>query len=220
MTTRHEPSRLLSPAMILQGIGWITAMFIVSNIVRFGSNIYLARILTPELMGAVLVIMTMRNSIDLMADIGIGQNIVTSKRGDDPRFQSTAWIIQILRGGLLGFFMYLAAGAIAHVYKLPVRAIELAALSLCLAGLSSMSIHILQRQMNFARSSIFDVANEIVSAVFAVIAATISPTILALVLSNLAAVLVRTIASYWIGRAPARLAFSRADAREIVAFGK
>ena len=80
----------LSPAMLFRGVGWIAGMFILSNVVRFGSNLYLTRILTPELMGAVLIIFTIRNVMDLLSDVGLGQNIVTSKHGDDPIFRSTA----------------------------------------------------------------------------------------------------------------------------------
>ena len=39
----------LSPAMLFRGIGWIAGLFILSAIIRFGSNIYLTRLLTPEI---------------------------------------------------------------------------------------------------------------------------------------------------------------------------
>lgn len=210
----------LSPAMLLRGIGWIAGLFIISNIFRFGSNIYLSRLLTPEIMGALLVIITIRNAIELLSDVGIGQNIVASKNGGDPVFQNTAWTIQVMRGTCLGFLMYMSASYVAEAYGVPATAVDLMSLSLVATGLSSTSIYILQRQLRVAQISLFDLAHEILGAVLAIIAATISPTIWALVVANLAASVIRAVTTYFLPADRSSFDFSRSYAKEIFHFGK
>lgn len=210
----------LSPALLLRGIGWITGMFILSNIIRFGSNVYLTQVLTPELMGAVLIIMTLRNAIELLSDVGIGQNIVTNKAGDDPLFKSTAWFIQAGRGLVLSVILYVAAGQIAALYGVPATAIELAAATLLANGLSSVSIYALQRKLGFSHLARFDLAQDLCSSLLVVLAATLSPTIWALVAANFIATLVRTATTYMIAPRDSSAGFSRQHAMEILRFGK
>lgn len=211
----------LSPAMLFRGVGWIAGMFILSNVVRFGSNLYLTRILTPELMGAVLIIFTIRNVMDLLSDVGLGQNIVTSKHGDDPIFRSTAWVIQCLRGSALGFFMFISASYVAEIYAVPATALELASFALVVAGFSSTSLYVLQRRLRFAYISAFDAAIEILSSMIGIIGATISPTLWALVWASLIAAVVRFIATYFLPvERVSSFGFSRAYAKEIFHFGK
>lgn len=210
----------LTPAMLFRGISWIAGLFIVSAILRFGSNIYLSRLLTPEILGAVLVIMTVRNAIELMSDVGIGQNIVASRNGDDPVFQNTAWLLQVLRGSVLGFAMYLASSYIAEHYSVPVSAMELAALSLVIAGVSSTSIYIMQRKLQVARISLFDFSQEVVAVSLAILAASISPTIWSLVLANLAASIIRMVSTYLLPAERRTFEVKTDYAKEIFHFGK
>ena len=210
----------LSPAMLFRGIGWIAGLFILSAIIRFGSNISLTRLLTPEILGAVLVILTVRNAVELMSDVGIGQNIVASRNGDDPVFRSTAWLMQCLRGTVLGFFMYIASSYIADVYAVPVSAIELAALTLVLAGFSSVSIYVMQRKLQVARISLFDFSQELVAVALAILAASISPTVWALVVANLVATIIRTTATYFLPAERTKFEVKIDYAKEIFHFGK
>ena len=153
---------------LLRGFGWITAAFLLANVARFGSNVYLTKILTPELMGAVLVIMTIRNAVELLSDVGVGQNIVTSRNGSDPRFLSTAWLMQVARGGILSLLLFLMAGTVARTYGVPEGAVALASLSLLAIGMSSVSLYVVQRNLRYARLSSFELAHELIGIVFVV----------------------------------------------------
>ncbi|HEX2842498.1 oligosaccharide flippase family protein [Hyphomicrobium sp.] len=210
----------LSTGMLFRGASWIAGLFILSTLFRFGSNIYLTRLLTPEIMGALLVIMTVRNAVELLSDVGIGQNIVASKHGSDPVFQNTAWLIQCARGSILGFLMYMTASYIADLYGVPASAIELVAISLVASGLSSTSIYILQRNIQVARLSLFDFAHEMLGATLAILAATISPTIWALVIANVAASIIRALTTYLLPADRSTHTVSRSYAKEILHFGK
>src|SRR4051794_20999694 len=80
---------------------WTVAGFGSSQVIRFGSSIILARLLTTSdfaLAGIVGIVMGM---LQQFSDIGLGPAIIQSRRGDDPRFLNTAWTMAAVRGVFL-----------------------------------------------------------------------------------------------------------------------
>ena len=86
---------------MVQRLGWTTGSYAVVQSFRLFSNVVLARLLAPELFGIMLIVNTLRTGVELLSDIGIGQNIVSNKNGEIADFYNTAWAIQILRGIVL-----------------------------------------------------------------------------------------------------------------------
>jgi O-antigen/teichoic acid export membrane protein len=83
----------------------------VSQVIRFGSNIIMTRLLVPEMFGVVAVATIVMVGLAMFSDLGLRQNIVQSRRGDDPAFLNTAWSLQILRGfALWAIALAIAAG--------------------------------------------------------------------------------------------------------------
>ena len=71
----------------------------------------MTRLLVPEMFGVMALVATIANVIWLLSDIGLGQNIIQSRRGAEPAFLDTAWVVQIVRGLLLwGVALLLSAG--------------------------------------------------------------------------------------------------------------
>lgn len=90
---------------VLRAGGWSFAGYGVSLAIRIGSNLVMTRLLAPEMFGVMAIALSVTVILSLMSDIGLRQNIVQSRRGDDPVFLDTAWVFQILRG----FGLWLAA---------------------------------------------------------------------------------------------------------------
>ena len=65
-------------------VAWITVTYIVQQIVRLLSNILLAWLLAPALLGTMLLINALRTGGELLTDVGVGQSIVNNPRGEDP----------------------------------------------------------------------------------------------------------------------------------------
>ena len=86
---------------VTERLGWTTGSYAVAQAFRLVNNVVLARLLAPELFGIMLIVNTLRTGVELLSDIGIGQNIISNKNGEDPDFYNTAWILQIARGVLL-----------------------------------------------------------------------------------------------------------------------
>ena len=77
---------------------------------RLGGNLVMARLLMPEMFGIMVIATTVAVVLGLLSDMGLRQNIIQSKRGNDPVFLNTAWTMQIFRGFVLFGVSLLVAG--------------------------------------------------------------------------------------------------------------
>ncbi len=89
---------------------WVLIGHVVTQVVRLGSNVLLARLLSPDAFGLMSVVYILMIGMALFSDIGITRSVVQSRRGNDPELLDTAWAIQIIRGLGLGVASLFVAG--------------------------------------------------------------------------------------------------------------
>src|SRR4051812_41897488 len=78
--------------------GWTVAGYALSQTSRFGSHLFMTRLLVPEMFGVMTIAIMVMVGLAMFSDLGLKQNIVQSKRGDEATYLDTAWIFQIMRG--------------------------------------------------------------------------------------------------------------------------
>ena len=210
-------------AALLGQVGWISGSFAVQQILRLASNIALAWLLAPALLGTMLLINTLRTGGELLSDVGIGQSVVHNRRGLEPVFLDTAWTIKIIRGLILFAIAVAASGAIASLYDEPALAdyLPLAALIFVITGLTSPARFVLQKRLEVKRLALFDLLVSVASVAIHIALALVTPTIWALIGGLLLSGLVSCLGSFFL--APGlryRLRIERLAFREIVHFGK
>lgn len=210
----------LSSKLVMRGAFWTIGAYGGSVGLRFGTNVVLSRLVAPEIFGVMLIINTLRNGIELLSDVGIGQNIVQNPKGESRSFRDVAWTIQLVRGLILFSLLFLAAAPLGQLYQLPGSAIQLSALTLALMGCASVSGYLLQRRLQFVRLNLFDLGVDAVGAALVIGLAFASPTIWSLILANILTAAIRTIATYFLPDARVWFAWNRQHAREILSFGK
>jgi len=211
---------LSTNASILRGVAWTAGTYSFSIIIRFGSNVVLARLLSPELFGALLIINTIRQGIELSSDIGLPQNVVQNKAGNTPAFYNTVWTIQIIRGVAVGAILFLCAGPIAQFYLIPRTSMDISAAILAVSGLASTSIFLLHRNMQLAKLNLFELAQDAVGATILIVVALFHPTIEALLIGVLLTQTIRVISSHFLRPEKNRLVFDVQYALEVVTFGR
>ena len=86
---------------VLHAGSWVAIGQVSSALIRLGANILLTRLLLREAFGLMAIVYVLMTGFLLFSDIGLGPNVTQSKRGEDPDFLNTAWVLQILRGGLI-----------------------------------------------------------------------------------------------------------------------
>lgn len=208
---------------LVSKLSWITISHAVTSLLRLVNNVVLARLLAPSLLGTFLIVNLVRTGIELLTDVGIGQNIVSNKNGHDPDFYDTAWTIQVFRGLVLGIVCVLVAKPIAQAFGKPDLSIVLpfAALFSVVSGFSSVSTFLIQKNIQVARLAKFEIVLATLNIALYCSLALITPTIWALVIGTVASFGALSISTYLL--VPGirhRFFIDRGYAREILVFGK
>lgn len=203
--------------------GWVTAAFILQQVIRLGTSILLAWLLAPELLGTMILINTLRTGVELLTDVGIGQNIVNNPRGHEPSFYNTAWTIQIIRGIILSVLALAATAPVSDMYDNAQLKYLLPAVApiFIIAGVMSPSRFLLQKQLEVRKVAMFDVAVSASSAICQIALVIYSPTIWALVAGLLLSTAISTASSFYlINWRDHALRWDKTSVRSIVHFGK
>ncbi|MDJ0649134.1 MAG: oligosaccharide flippase family protein, partial [Xenococcaceae cyanobacterium MO_188.B19] len=207
----------------IRGTVWTILGYGSSQVLRFGSNLILTRLLVPELFGLMALVQVFIRGLSLFSDIGIRPSIIRSDRGNDPIFLNTAWTIQVIRGFGLWVGCLIIAIPVANYYEDSRLAwlIPIVGLNTIISGFNSTSLASLNRQMEVGKIARFELGTQIIALVILIIWAWIAPSIWALVGGNLASIFIK---AYWSHRLnpgkPNRFVWDKSAISEIVSFGK
>ncbi|MGD1914037.1 MAG: oligosaccharide flippase family protein [Rivularia sp. (in: cyanobacteria)] len=206
-----------------RGAFWTIAGLGTSQVIRFGNNLILTRLLVPEYYGLMAIVNTLRMGIELFSDIGIAQSIVNNPSGDEPSFRNTAWTLQIIRGFLVCFALLLITVPVARIYDDSRLLWLIPIMGLCSAidGFNSTAIHTFQRRLDLGKLTRFDLTILILAVLTMITWAYLSPSIWALAIGVVAAALYKVIGSHWlIPGYNNRFAWNQHALREIISFGR
>ena len=68
---------------------WVILGHFISQILRLGSNLIITRLLVPEMFGVMAIVTVLIAGSTMFSDIGLLQNIVHSKRGEERVYLNT-----------------------------------------------------------------------------------------------------------------------------------
>jgi O-antigen/teichoic acid export membrane protein len=210
-------------ATLTKGAALTLVSYSVNNLIRLTTSIILARLLAPELFGIMVIVFTLRTGVELLSDVGIGQNIIYNKNAEDPDFYNTAWTLRAIRGVLLWLVTCTAAVPLAHFYDMPILAtiVPVASLAIVLTGFSSLNAFLLQKRLQLRNLTVYDVIASTIAAAGQVVLAYFIPTIWGLVYGLLFAGTMALAWSYLVlPSVKYRFRMSRNYAWEILHFGK
>ena len=210
-------------SVLLRGVIWNTGAFVVGQGIRLATSVILARILSPSLFGLMTIVNTFKTGVELVSDIGPGQNIVSSANANNPNFYNTIFTFQAIRGVLLWLALSVATPFIAAVYKIPelLWIIPVAALGSFIAGFTSPAREFLRKWLRFRELAFLEIAVSSVSSLVQVVLSVIWPNVWSLVIGGVLAAVFSAGASYFL-RAGLRLRLQirREFAPEILRFGR
>ncbi|MBF2000164.1 MAG: oligosaccharide flippase family protein [Synechococcales cyanobacterium M58_A2018_015] len=219
MTAASAPS---VKSLAVRGAIWTIIGYGASQILRFGSNLILTRLLVPELFGLMSLVYVFITGLHLFSDVGLGISVIQNKRGDDPKFLNTAWTIQVMRGIVLWFGCLLIAAPAAQVYNEPRLQwlIPLVGLNTLITGFSGTSILTLNRHLSVRQLALYELSGQLISTVVMIIWAYFNPTIWALIAGSLASAVYQLICSHCMNKGFVnRFTWDRSSATELFSFG-
>ncbi|MEH2535991.1 O-antigen/teichoic acid export membrane protein [Bradyrhizobium sp. AZCC 1614] len=213
---------------------WSLAGFGAVQVIRFGSNLIMTRLLAPEMFGLMAISTVVMIGLALFSDLGLRTNIIRSSRGEDPAFLNTAWIIQIFRGLLLWVAACGVAASIAIVGhlgtslgqgiyadpRLPEILVVLSFTSVIL-GFSTTKYFEASRRLSLGRITLIEIVSQIMGILFIFAWLSLDRSIWALVAGAICASLVSTILGHlYLPGVRNRWTWDPAAFREIFHFGK
>lgn len=189
----------------------------------------------PDMFGVIAIAVVFITGLSLFSDLGITQNIVQSRRGNDPVFLNTAWVAKILRGVLICFLALLvswglhladanhmvASGTVYADDRLPMVLAMLSLTSL-VQGLESNRLSLAWRHLELGRVTLLELASQLVTVATMLVWATLDRSVWALVAGTIVGQLSKTVLSHsrmFSGPAD-RWAWEAEAFREIFHFGK
>ena len=208
---------------VISGSAWTIGSFGLSQVLRLGSNIVLARLLSPEIFGLMALVNLFLRGTQMLSDVGLGPSITQSERGEEPNFLATAWTIQIARGALLSVLCLALGWPMGWFYGEGALGplIAVSALTVLLPSLNSTSLYVLGRHMQMRALSILDLACQVFTIGLMIAWAARSPTVWALVGGAIAGSALKLVASHLFLRGGSdRLRWDPRSARELVGYGK
>lgn len=194
-----------------------------SQALRLGSNLVLAKLLMPEAFGLMALVTMLVVGLKLFSDIGIGQSILRSPRGDDPVFLDTAWSLDLIRGFALWALACLMAWPMARFYGIPelVLIVQVAAAILAITGFEPTRVDTAARHLQLGRVTLFDLASQIVATAVMIFLAWRTGSVWSLVAGQLLGAGLRLFLMTRYLPGPAnRFRIERSAARELLHFGK
>lgn len=209
--------------LAIRGTLWTVAGYGSSQILRFGSNLVLTRLLDPKLFGLMALVYVFITGLHLFSDIGIGTSIVQNKRGDDPAFLNTAWTMQIIRGFVLWFCCVLIAWPVANLYAEPqlLWLIPVVGLTTIVSGFNSTALFTLNRHLSVKQLAIFELGGQVISLMVMIVWAWFNKSIWALIIGGMVSALLQLVWSHRLNTgSPNHFAWDRDTTKELLTFGK
>jgi len=219
---------------ILRAGGWTIAGYGANQAIRLGSNLVMTRLLVPEMFGVMAIATIVTAILGMMSDIGLHQNIVQSRRGDDPAFLDTAWVVQIIRGIFLwlaallvsaGLYASNLAGLIppSSVYASPILPLVIAvgSFSAVISGFQTTGVAKAHRKFEQKRLIQMELMGQLVGLTFMIAVGVATRSIWALVGGGLvASVTVVALGHGWLKQHQNRFQWEQSALRELIGFGK
>ncbi|MES2888979.1 MAG: oligosaccharide flippase family protein [Pseudomonadota bacterium] len=217
---------------LLRAGSWSFLGHVLSQVIRFGSNVLLAQFLMPDAFGLTGTVLVLTVGFALFSDLGIVQNVVRHPNGEDPNFLNTAWTVQIIRGVVIwlvsvgvAVFLMVAAGQgwVQQTYADPRMPWIIIATSFCaiFQGFESTKLLVERRHMRLKRLTQIELSGQVIATIVMALLAWWTRSIWALVIGAMVASFMRSLLTHVaITGMGNRLCWDRKVLKDLLSFGK
>ena len=168
-----EPGGQSLTTRTLKSFMWAGASYGAGKLVVFVSTLILARILVPESFGVVAAGLTFIEYLRVVLDLGVGAAVIyEQERGITERVQ-TAFTLNLLVAIVLAAAGFFASPWIAEFFGIGDEAdiFRVLSLALIISGAGKVSDSVLQRDLDFKKRAVVDIARAVVRAGVAIVLA-------------------------------------------------
>ncbi|MFH1717494.1 MAG: oligosaccharide flippase family protein [Planctomycetota bacterium] len=190
--------------------------------VRFVRLMILARILAPDQIGIMAIIMSISMLSEALTEVGVKQSIIHNKRGSDADYLNVAWWMQVARGLCFYGIAALLAPWISSFYNKPElqSLLRVAFLAVVFRSFLSPRAHVLEKEYKFGRSVFLVQGSAILGAIISVALAWVMRSIWALVIGFVAEMAILCILSFIFVPFRPRFTLHRGSLRELMKYSR
>ena len=201
---------------------WLGGANGVEQALRLLRNMILARLLAPEAFGIMATVMAAVAVTEAFAEVGLTQSVIQNKKGADQGFLNIIWWMASLRGISLYAIAFLSAPLISQFFNKPELEILLRVgfLVILLNGLVSSKLHVLQKDLKFAKWVLVMQGAGVLGVIFTIILAFYIQNVWALVFGYTAEALLRLLLSFIICPFKPQFSFDTSYLPNILKFSK
>ena len=230
----HQATPGSLKSRVLRSGGWSLVGFVFRHGIRFVSSLVMTRLLVPEMFGVMAITSLVMAGLAMFSDLGLRQNAVQSKRGEEASFLNTVWILQIARGFLLWFMAgllslviafanhqgFMPTGSVYSAAELP-YVIAVASAGVAIAGFESTKVYEASRHLLLSRLTLIEIVVQMVAFGCMLAWVAVDRTIWALVAGGIVSYLLRAVLSHThLEGISNRLQWDQDAFKEIVSYGK
>jgi O-antigen/teichoic acid export membrane protein len=189
---------------VVLGIGVFSAKFF-----GFGSKVVLVRLLVPQEMGLMVMLLSLTAFFEVLTEIGIKQSVIQHKNGAEPEYLNMAWWFQSLRAIGLYAVAFIAAPWLCEFYfrSRPevltrysmvelITLIRVAFLTILFNGFISPGAYILEKKFRFGRAVLITQGGFILGTIVTIILAFVIRNVWAIVIGFAGIGFFRCLMSY------------------------
>jgi O-antigen/teichoic acid export membrane protein/polysaccharide pyruvyl transferase WcaK-like protein len=140
---------------------------------RFVRNMILARLLMPEELGVMSIVLASTMALEAFTEVGVKQSVIQNKHGADTAYLNVAWWIQAIRG--LGLFAVAVVVApwISSFYKRPelLGMLRVAFSVILFRSLVSPRTYVLEKEYKFGRAVFLTQGSAILGVIITIVLA-------------------------------------------------
>lgn len=205
----------------IRGVSWLGAFRIVTRIMSFVRTAIVARILTPKDFGLFGIATITLSLIEVFTETGINIFLIQQKDEAD-KFISTAWIVSIIRGCLIGLLIYIFAPFISSFFhssssEILVRWMALVPL---VRGFINPSVAKFIKDLEFHKEFIYRTAQFVVESLATLLFVLIRHDALSLVFGLIVGAMFEAGLSFLMAHPRPRFAFEKQLFRRVIHYGK
>lgn len=211
----------MSRGRLIKGGAWLSAGNSLSAIFSFLRNIVIARLVSVEDFGIVVLLSLIVAAVETISNLAIDRLLVQAPEGDDPQLQATAHMLQVARGIIGGLLVFFTATLLAALFKVPQAgwAFQTLALVPLIRSLAHLDTIRIQREMVFQPTFWGIAVPSALSFGLAVPLAYWLRDYSVIVWAMLLQVLAQTAISHLLASRPYRWAWDLAVTKRILSFG-
>lgn len=203
-----------------QGVMWIAFQGVVMRGLSTAVFFVLARLLDPSAFGLMALVSAAVELIDVLTNTGFNSAIVQRKEVEEAHLNTAFWFGLALKC-FMTLLMVLGAPLLAALYDKPEMVPLMRALSVVfiLKAFAATQIAILTREMNFRLLSVRTISAMLSGAAVGLAMALLGYGIWSLVMQQITAAVVGTLALWWVADWRPKWSFSMPHLRQLYSFG-